>query len=421
MNRYQLTSLAGTFVLAGAAWAISKNRSRIKPQTILWSLLLQFAFAFLIMKTSAGERSFSAVNKACAHLLAFEEEGARFVFGTLALSPGEPGSTGFYFAFQVLPTIIFLSSLMSLLYYLGVMQKIVQGFAWIMARTCRTSGAESLSISANIFMGQTEAPLLIRPYIESMTESELFCVMVGGMAHIAAGIMIAYVGMLSPYFPDIAGHLLAAQLMATPATILIAKLLIPEAGAPKTMGSVKIGYHEESTNAIEAAAAGGSLGMTLALNVAAMLVAFMSIIALVNWGLHHLLGLFGHGEIGLETLLGWIFAPVAWILGVPWSDCLQVGQWMGEKTAFNEFIAYSEMARYAAAHGAQAISHRAYVIAVHALCGFSNFLSIGIQIGGIGPMAPARRKDLARLGLLALFGGSLACFMTASITGILIP
>ena len=225
MNRYQLTSLAGTFVLAGVAWAFSKKRSRVKPQTILWSLLLQFAFAFLIMKTSAGERSFSAVNKACAHLLAFEEEGARFVFGTLALSPGESGSTGFYFAFQVLPTIIFLSSLMSLLYYLGVMQKIVQGFAWIMARTCRTSGAESLSISANIFMGQTEAPLLIRPYIESLTESELFCVMVGGMAHIAAGIMIAYVGMLSSYFPDIAGHLLAAQVMATPATILIAKLL----------------------------------------------------------------------------------------------------------------------------------------------------------------------------------------------------
>jgi CNT family concentrative nucleoside transporter len=422
MNRYQLTSAAGVIVMMALAWLLCKRRKDVNPRTIFWSVALQFVFAWLILKTGPGLWFFAHVGQVVNKLLDFQTDGAKFVFGSLAIPFGHPGSMGVFFAFQVLPTIIFVSTLMSVLYYLGVMQFVVRCFAKLMAWTCQVSGAESLSTSASIFMGQTEAPLLVKPYIAEMTESELFTIMVSGMSHISGGLIVIYAGMLAVHFPDAAGHLLAACVMATPATFLIAKLMIPEAGRPKTMGRLEIEYHEEHVNVIDAAAGGASMGMQLALNVAAMLVAFMALLAMANWGLHHLCGLFGHPEIGFEQLLGWAFSPAAWIMGVPWSECPNIGRLIGEKTFFNEFVAYMDLSNYAAAHGgAAALSHRAWAIGIQALCGFSNFLSIAILIGGIGPMAPRRKTDLARLGIKALIGGSLACFTTASIVGMLIP
>jgi CNT family concentrative nucleoside transporter len=413
-------SVVGTLVLLLMAWSLSANRRTVPWRTVLWGLALQVVFALLILKTAPGRWVFRVTNDAIVTLLGFQAEGAKFVFNALAIPPGQPGSMGFFFAFQVLTTIIFFSALLSILYYLGVMQKVVLLFAKIMARTCGTSGAESLSASSNIFVGQTEAPLLIKPYIEDMTESELLCVMTGGMATVAGGVMAAYVGMLHDKFPDIAGHLLAASVMSAPAALVMAKLILPESGKPKTMGVVEIEYKDPSVNVIEAAANGATVGLQLAFNVGAMLVAFMSLLAMANWALQHACGLFGHPEIGFETILGWLFAPLAWLMGVPWTDCQVVGRLMGEKTFFNEFVAYTHLSDYARQESAQPLAYRSYVIATYALCGFSNFLSIGIQIGGIGALAPGRKQDLARLGMRALVGGSLACFLTATIAGMLI-
>ncbi|MDD5657260.1 MAG: nucleoside transporter C-terminal domain-containing protein [Elusimicrobia bacterium] len=422
MNRHQLVSAAGTVVLLGLAWLFCRHRKSLNWRTVFWGVTLQFVFALLILKTPPGRWVFERINVVVLKLLAFQVEGARFVFGSLAIPPGEPGSLGFFFAFQVLTTIVFLSALLSVLYYLGVMQRVVIFLARIMTYTCRTSGAETLNASANIFMGQTEAPLFIRPYIEDLTESEFLCVMTAGMATISAGVMVAYAGMLQPYFPDAAGHLLAASVMGAPASLLIAKIMLPETGVPKTMGTLKLHYHEEHVNLIDAAAAGASMGMQLALNVGAMLVAFMALLAMANWACHQAFGFVGRPEIGFEQLLGWFFSPLAWVMGTPWNECPLIGRLIGEKTFFNEFVAYTSLAKYAAEHGGgAAISARAWIIGIHALCGFSNFLSIAIQIGGISPMAPKRKKDLARLGLYALIGGSLACFTTAAVTGMLIP
>ena len=422
MNRYQCTSAAGIVAMMALAWLFCRHRKDVSWRTIFWSVALQFVFALLILKTGPGLWFFAHVGHVVNKLLDFQTDGAKFVFGSLAIPFGQPGSMGVFFGFQVLPTIIFVSTLMSILYYLGVMQFVVLCFAKLMAWTCRVSGAESLSASASIFMGQTEAPLLVKHYIAHMTESELLTIMISGMAHISGGLIVIYAGMLAVHFPDAAGHLLAACVMATPATFLIAKIMIPETGEPKTMGKVDIEYHEEHVNVIDAASSGAAMGMQLALNVAAMLVAFMALLAMANWGLHHLCGFFGHPEIGFEQVLGWVFSPLAWIMGVPWSECPVIGRLIGEKTFFNEFVAYMHLSDYAAAHGGSAaLSHRGWAICIQALCGFSNFLSIAIQIGGIGPMAPSRKKDLARLGLKALIGGSLACFTTACIVGVLIP
>lgn len=421
MHDAQWISLAGLFVLLGIAWLCSIDRRRINWRTVAWGTALQLIFAILILKTAPGRWLFLKLNDAVVVLLGFQDEGARFVFGSLGIPAGQPGSLGFFFAFQVLTTIVFFSSLIAILYYLGLMQWIVRGFAWIMARSCGTSGAESLSASANIFVGQTEAPLLIKPYIGGMTRSELMCVMTGGMATVAGGVMAAYVRMLSPYYPDIAGHLMAASVMSAPAALVMAKLLVPETETPQTMGVVKIPYQDPSVNVIDAAAGGATTGLQLALNVGAMLVAFMSLLAMANWGVQHVAGWFGHPEVGFDTLLGRLFAPLAWIMGVPWSDCELVGRWMGQKTVLNEFVAYTNLAQHVASHADRPLHYRSYVIATYALCGFSNFLSIGIQIGGIGGLAPERRHDLARLGLRALLGGSLACFMTACIASMLVP
>lgn len=420
MNADSLRSLLGLLVLLFIGWLFSRHRSRVPWRVVIWGTVLQFVFALLILKTAAGRRLFQLVNDAFGVVVGFQAEGANFVFNALALPPGAKGSLGFFFAFQVLPTIVFFSSLISILYYLGVMQKVVLFFARIMMRTCGTSGAETLSASANIFVGQTEAPLLIKPYVADMTQSELLCVMTGGMATVAGGVMAAYVLMLRDHFPDIAGHLLAASVMSAPAALVMSKLLLPETEKPKTLGQVEIPYKDPSANVLEAAANGASVGLQLALNVGAMLIAFMSLLAMLNWGVQQACGLFGHPELDFQTLLGRAFAPLAWIMGTPWRDCGQIGLLIGEKTALNEFVAYSHLADYVKAHPENPLDHRSYVIATYALCGFSNFLSIGIQIGGIGPLAPERKSDLARLGLRALLGGSLACFMTAAIAGMLV-
>jgi concentrative nucleoside transporter, CNT family len=421
MNINQLVSAFGVVAMIGIAWIFSKNRKAINWRTIGWATGLQMIIGVLVLKTPPGRWFFAGANQAAVGLIGFQEEGARFVFGNLAIPPGADGSLGFFFAFQVLTSIVFLASLISILYYFGILQKIVLFFGKIMVKTCGTSGAETLNAVAVPFLGQTEAPILIKPYIEAMTESELLCLMVAGMATIASGVMVVYAGMLKPYFPDSAGQILAACMMEAPAALLMTKMLIPETGKPKTMGTVKLEVHETSANVFEAAANGATTGIYLAFNVAAMLIAFMSLLAMVNGGFHVVFGYFGHPTIGLETLLGWALSPLAWIMGVPWKDCTIIGQLIGEKTVLNEFVAYMHMSQWAAANAAAPMARRSFMIGIHALCGFANFLSIAIQIGGLGVLAPSRKSDVARLGFYALLGGSLASFMTGCIAGMLVP
>lgn len=421
MNIHQLVSAFGVAAMIGIAWTFSKDRKAIDWRTIGWATALQVIFALLVLKTAPGRWFFTGANHAAEGLIGFQKEGAQFVFGSLATPPGQPGSLGFFFAFQVLTSIVFLASLISILYYWGILQKIVLFFGKIMVYTCGTSGAETLNAVAVPFLGQTEAPILIKPYIEDMTESELFCLMVAGMATIASGVMVVYAGMLQPYFPDAAGQILAACIMEAPAALLMTKMLIPETGKPKTLGVVKLEYHENATNMFEAAANGATTGIHLAFNVAAMLVAFMSLLAMVNGDFHVVFGWFGHPTVGLETVLGWALSPLAWIMGVPWKDCQIIGQLIGEKTVLNEFVAYVHMADWAKSNPLTPLDPRSFRIGIHALCGFANFLSIAIQIGGLGVLAPKRKADVARLGFLALLGGSLASFMTGCIAGALLP
>lgn len=450
---YRLVSFFGMLVLVLIAFLLSNNKKRISFRILILGILLQVFFALIILpnsplnraikaslgtETAPGEVFFAAMNDAVIKLLSFAEDGSRFVFGNLVdnqvpvMIPKEPegrisatagaiAQTGAYFAFNVLPTIIFFSSLMAVLYYLGIMQRVVAFFSKIMEKTLGTSGAETLSASANIFVGQTEAPLVVRPYVNEMTMSELMVVMVGGFATVAGGVMAAYVGMLKDYFPDIAGHLISASIMSAPAGIVMAKLMYPETERPKTLGGVKIQLPKTNVNIIDAAASGAGTGLTLALNVGAMLMAFIALISVANYLIEQfgfLLDLiFGvTSNLSLDTLLGWAFAPLAWVMGVPWSDCMTVGQLLGQKTAINEFVAYANLANLLQS-GVQ-LQERSIVIATYALCGFANFSSIAIQIGGIGGIAPKRRHDLARIGLKAMIGGTLAAFMTGTIAGI---
>lgn len=446
----RLMSAVGMVALIGIAWLCSAKKFGLprKRRVQLWKTvivgtLLQVVFAVVVFKTAPGQIFFDGVNRVIVRLLSFSEEGARFLFGNLvqhevpvqAEVPEEirrsaptasqvvsgakmVARTGAFFAFNVLPTIIFFSALMSILYYLGVMQWVVTIFARIMTRFMGTSGAESLSASANIFVGQTEAPLVIRPYVAQLTNSELLAVMTGGMATVAGGVMAAYVGMLQGYIPTIAGHLLTASVMSAPAALVMAKLLLPETEEPKTAGTVKVHYEKTDVNLIDAAANGTTLGLQLAFNVGAMLIAFMSLLALANFIVGWAGGLAGVSGLTLEKIFGWVFAPLAWLMGVPWKECVQAGQFMGEKTVINEFVAYLHMAQWLQQNPG-VLSQRTLVIVTYALCGFSNFLSIGIQIGGIGAIAPQRKHDLARLGIPALIAGSLASFQTAVIAGLL--
>lgn len=411
-------SALGLLVFLLIAYLLSSNRKAIRWRPILWGLGLQFILALIVLKTEIGFEVFRRVGDGVTKFLDFSDAGARFVFGDKF--------TDFYFAFKVLPTIIFFSSFITILYHFGLLQRVVAAVAWVMQKTMNTSGSESLSCAANIFVGQTEAPLLIKPYVATMTASELNAVMTGGFATIAGGVMAAYIAMGVP-----AEHLLAASVMSAPAALAVAKLMRPETEVSPTAGTVSIKVESQAANAIEAAGAGALDGMQLVLNIAAMLIAFLALLALLNFLLGAIGSLFGIENLSLELLFSYVLAPVAWLMGVPWEDCGQVGVLLGKKTALNEFIAYADLkvlianakavaAGEAVAGSVPTISPRAIVLSTYALCGFSNFSSIGIQIGGIGGLAPERKSDLARLGLKAMIGGTIACFLTACIAGILL-
>jgi CNT family concentrative nucleoside transporter len=430
----RLVGVLGIAVMIGLAVLISYDRKRIDWRLVASGLALQTLFGVIVLKTAAGQAFFHQIGRLVTGLLGFQEQGARFVFGNLVQStvpvgmPGPDGtldtsagyiaSTGSYFAFNVLPTIIFFSALMSVLYYLNVMQLVVKGIAWVMQKTLRTSGAETLSASGNIFLGQTEAPLLIKPFVRTMTQSELVTVMVGGFATVAGGVLAAYVGMLRGSFPDIAGHLLAASVMNAPAGLFLSKIILPETGTPVTKGTLRMEVEKTDGSVIEAAASGAGQGMQLALNVGAMLMAFVALVALLNYGLGWVGGLVGHPEVSLQFLLGQLLRPLAWVMGVPWHDTAYVGGLIGVKTALNEFVAYAQFAGDLGR--GVALEPRSAVILTYALLGFANFSSIAIQIGGIGGLAPERRSEIARFGLRAMIGGNLAAFISASLAGMLV-
>jgi CNT family concentrative nucleoside transporter len=419
-----LRGVIGLTFLLGMAWLFSARRRSIDWALVGKGVSLQIVFAILVLKTGIGRAFFSTVNDVFVALISYTNSGAHFLFGalidptvTVTDAGGEAVPLAANFAFSVLPTIIFFSSLMALAYYLGVMQKVVKGVAWAMQRTLGTSGAETTSAAGNIFVGQTEAPLLIRPFVERMTDSELTTVMTGGFATVAGGVMAAYVGMLAIFFPDIAGHLLAASIMAAPAGIVISKMLMPETEEPVTRGSLEIELEETHANVIDAAAGGAGDGLKLALNVGAMLLAFLAIIALGNGFLGWVTGMFGIEGITLERIFGWVFAPVAWLIGVPWADAVQVGSLFGIKMIANEFVAFTTLAGDLAGGGT--LSPKALIMSTYALTGFANFASVAIQIGGIGGIAPSRRQDLSRLGMRAMLGGTAATWMTATLAGVL--
>ncbi|WP_407352625.1 NupC/NupG family nucleoside CNT transporter [Luteimonas sp. R10] len=417
--------LLGLAVLLGITWLFSNNRRRVDWRLVGIGLGLQIVIACLVLLTPGGARVFDALSSGFVTLLGFTTEGARFIFGDFT----DPEKFGFVFAFQVLPTIIFFASFMSVLYHLGVMQKIVQGMAWVITKLMRVSGAETLSVCANAFIGQTEAPLVVRPYIAGMTPSELLTLMVGGMATIAGGVLGAYVLLLGGGDPVqqavYAKHLITASIMAAPATIVIAKILVPETQEPLTLGSVRVNVEKTTANVIDAAAAGAADGLKLALNVGAMLLAFIALIALLNaplvWlgeltGLQDALG----RPTDLSALLGWVLSPLAWLIGVPWQDAATVGGLIGTKVVLNEFVAYVQLGEILRGNvEGVSLTPQGRLIATYALCGFANFSSIAIQIGGIGGIASERRADLARFGLRAVLGGSIATMMTATIAGVL--
>ncbi|MEQ9074291.1 MAG: nucleoside transporter C-terminal domain-containing protein [Sandaracinaceae bacterium] len=449
-------SFLGLLVMVGLAWALSVRRDRFPWRIALWGVGLQLLFGVFVLKTSVGLALFGFLNEVVARLLEFTEDGSRFLFGDYL-------DNEFTVALNVLPTIIFFSSLMSVLYHLGWMQKVVQGVAWVMQRTLRTSGAETLSAAANIFVGQTEAPLVVKPFVDDMTRSELMAVMTGGFATVAGGVLAAYVGMLRDDFPDIAGHLIAASVMSAPAALVIAKVIVPETEVPKSAQSLALETDKPHVNVIDAAAGGAGEGLKLALNVGAMLLAFLALVAMINYlvalpslvhnqlvweslqealasaqratpegcadpsGAAAYASCIEQGRAlvdgdfsawqpwSLQMLLGYLFWPLAFVMGVPVEDCAAVASLLGEKLVLNEFVAYLHLAGEL-----DTLSHRATVITTYALCGFANLGSIAIQIGGIGGIAPKRRGELAQLGLRAMLAGTLAAFMTACVAGILV-
>jgi CNT family concentrative nucleoside transporter len=412
----RLTGILGIATILAAAFIFSTNRRAIRLKTVAWGLGLQFAFAVFVLKSEIGRAIFQKAGDAVNQLLSYAFAGSQFVFGDL----GKQGShLGFYFAFQVLPAVIFIAAFFSVLYHYGVMQFIVKQAARVMTRFMGASGAESLNVAASIFMGQTEAPLTIRPFLPEMTRSELMTVMTSGMAHVSGAIMAAYIA-----FGVEPKHLLGAVIMTAPGTILISKMLVPETEQPKTAGRVVMSEEEveaeKTENLLGAIARGTTDGLHLALNIAAMLISFLALIALTNGilgGIHNGLAHFGMTwfPASLEKILGTLFAPVAWIIGVPWRDCSLIGSLLGTRMALNELVAFSQL-------GAQraTLDPRSFTIATFALCGFANLSSIGIQIGGIGALAPNQRGELARLGFRAMLAGTMANLISASIAGMLL-
>lgn len=417
--------LFGLAVLIGITWLFSNNKRAVDWKLVATGITLQIAFAALVILVPGGRDVFDALGHGFVKVLSFVNEGSGFIFGSLM----DTKNYGFIFAFQVLPTIIFFSALMGVMYHLNIMQAIVRVMAWAITKVMRVSGAETTSVCASVFIGQTEAPLTVRPYIAKMTQSELLTMMIGGMAHIAGGVLAAYVGMLGGGDPVqqafYAKHLLAASIMAAPATLVVAKLLIPETGTPLTRGTVKMEVEKTSSNIIDAAAAGAGDGLKLALNIGAMLLAFIALIALLNAPLTWIGEVTGlAAQIGkptnLSTIFGYVLAPIAWVIGTPWADATTVGSLIGQKVVINEFVAYTELSQIVNGQVAGvSLSSEGRLIATYALCGFANFSSIAIQIGGIGGLAPERRHDLAKFGLRAVLGGTIATFMTATIAGVL--
>ncbi|WP_017718895.1 NupC/NupG family nucleoside CNT transporter [Kamptonema formosum] len=397
-------SLLGLAVFVGLSYAFSANRRAVRWPPVLWGIALQLILALLIIRTDAGFRAFKFLGDVMTGFLDFSDAGAKFVFGD--------NFAEHFIAFKVLPTIIFFSAFITVMYHYGILQQAVRGVAWVMLKTMKTSGAETLSCASNIFLGPTESPLLIKPYVATMTQSELHSVMTAGFGTIAGGVMAAYLSFGVP-----ASHLIAASVMSAPASMAISKLLYPETEEPLTAGKMDVEMKTAYSNAIDAAAAGASEGMRLALNVAAMLIAFLGLLAFVNALLGWAGAQVGLPQLSLEWLLSFLMAPVAWLMGVPFADCGQVAVLLGKKTILNEFIAYLDLKKLI---DAQAISERAAIIATYALCGFANIGSIGITIGGIGGMVPERQHDLARLGVRAMVAGALANFMTACIAGMLL-
>jgi concentrative nucleoside transporter, CNT family len=406
--------VAGLALLLALAYCLSSARRAIDYRTVAWGLTLQFLFAVIVLKTGAGRAAFQAAGTAITRLLNFAFVGSSFVFGPLGNPDvwprimtnvlGQEGTQyATVFAFQVLPTIIFIAALFAMLYYFGVMPLIVRAFALVMRRFMRASGAETLNVAASIFMGQTEAPLTIRPFLPRMTESELMTVMTAGMAHISGGIMAAYI-----LFGIEAQHLLTAVIMTAPGTLMMAKIFVPETRQPETAGAVRLEVEKTDVNVIDAIGRGTGEGLHLALNVGAMLISFLALIALVN----ALLGVVG---LSMQQIFGWVFAPIAWGLGVPWRDAPTIGNLLGTRMVLNEFVAYSQLGPMK-----DMLDPRSFTISTFALCGFANFSSIGIQIGGIGALAPERRHDLARLGLKAMLAGTFANFISATIAGMLL-
>jgi len=405
MDRF--TGLLGLAAILAVCYVCSSDRGKIQPRVVLWGLGLQFAFAFAVLKTGAG-LLFQKASVGVNALLDYAEEGSKFVFGPLG---AKGGSFGVIFAFQVLPIIIFVASLFSVLYYFGIMQVFVRALASVMYRIMRISGAEATCVSASIFMGQTEAPLTIRPFVARLTRSELFTIMTSGMAHVSGAVMAAYVIIAKVEIQ----HLLTAVIMTAPATVMLAKMLIPETGQPETQGGISVSVERPGVNMIDAAARGASEGLHLALNVAGMLIAFIGLIALANGILGAIHGAAPAVPGSLQEILGKVFAPVAWLLGVAWKDAQQVGNLLGTRLVLNEFVAYSQLGPLK-----ETLDPKSFVIATYALCGFANLGSIAIQVGGIGALAPERRSDLARMGLGAVAAGTLANFMSACIAGILL-
>ena len=404
MGRF--TGLLGMAVLVGLAYLFSTARHKIKLKTVLWGLGLQFAFGVFVLNVPLGERIFAFLGAAVNKLLSFAFVGSQFVFGNLGM---QQSSFGFIFAFQVLPTIIFIAAVFAFLYHIGVMQIFIRAFAWLMTRVMGASGAESLDIAASIFMGQTEAPLTIRPFLNNLTKSELMTVMTCGMAHVSGGIMAAYIASGIE-----AKHLLTAVIMTAPGTLLMAKMLVPETEQPLTAGKVQMPEMQKEANFLGAISRGTSDGLQLAINVGAMLISFIALLALVDYligGVHHHIFWFPQS---LEQFFGWIFSPVAWLIGIPWKDAPAIGNLLGTRMTLNEVVAFAELGKMKAA-----LNPRSFTIATFALCGFANFSSIGIQIGGIGALAPEQRGQLAKFGIRAMLAGTMANLMSACIVGIL--
>lgn len=410
----KLISACGLLVMLLIAWLLSENRRRFPWRPVLWGLSLQFFFAFLILRTSPGRRLFDSFQSGVTSFISFANEGNALVFGPLAnrtLLEGKLGpGNGLVIGITITGTIILISAVSSLLYHYGILQWVVRGIAWTMRRIMGTSGSETLAAAANIFMGQTEAPLVIKPYLARMTRSELFAMMTGGMATIAGGVLAAYVS-----FGIEAGHLLTASVLSAPASLLIAKIMLPETESSETAGGANARIERETINGLDALCHGASDGMKLSINVVAMLIAFTAVIAATNWTLSSILSVAGvQSSAPLQTVLGWVNAPFAWLLGIPWKDCQIVGSILGERIILNEFVGYLHLAEVG-----DKIDPRSRTLATYALCGFANIASIAIQIGGIGGLAPVRRSDLARLGLRSMLGGLLACYITACVASLM--